>query len=850
MPMPTPSTDEQRDQFIRRFMSDATMRREYPDQSQRAAVANSQWRKHLKATTSLPMKSGGDLEFVCALSTEAAQEGQPGKFTMSLYSGGPMRPRGYKEDVVLDIKGLKLSSNMVPILADHSNHTDAVVGQGTVTIQGGKVVVSGLTTKSTTAGKRVSAMLKEGIPLQASIGADNVKVVRLSRDEVINGRTIKAGRLVVRSARLREATVTPLGGDSETSVLAASRQSSSSRRRGGHPSWPTWPSQSREIPMTFQEFVASLGLDASNLTDDQKTVLQAAFDNRESLLASSGGTPATPASPAPSAGGTTTPASGTIQGSDDTPQNSPQVDKLFAALEQVFSSDDDDDQQVDVAQLQANLMTDLRNESASERERQRNIDTLTASYNDRVSAEDLTRLQAQAIRDNWHPDQLELELLRAARPDAAAFAIHSHNEGSAPADVIEASLLLASGRMSEEQVGKQFNEETMNRASEARNRGYGLRRLAHETIQAAGMYTPPGQYDNNFVRTMIRADDQLSDGRDLYAAASMGGVSTVSVSSILSNVMHKLLLQSFTGDSNGMNALQMISTVRSVSDFKDHHIYRLTADGSYRQIAAGGDLKYMSLQEAENKINAQTYGVMLSLNRQMIINDDLNAFSKVPSLIGRQARMKFLREGWTTFLDNANFYTAARGNLIMPSGGLSIETLTEATIAFSKIRDDNGDPVDTTPRTLLVGSANQVLADQLYRDLTVLAPQSYPGKDLISNQNPHRGKYQPYATSWIDGTGALVPGGSDDEWYMFSGEQDMMPLQVAYLNGNRTPYLERIDLPADKLGMGWRSYFDFGFARQEWRGSIKVVPTTVKEGDKSAPKQSAPPQQPKKQPRK
>jgi hypothetical protein len=515
------------------------------------------------------------------------------------------------------------------------------------------------------------------------------------------------------------------------------------------------------------------------------------------------------------------------------------ADQLFALLATAGQNNNDSEprQSIDLDALQASIVSNVREGTAAEMERIRNLNTLVASYDDRIPTEDLGTLQASAIRENWSPDRLELELLRAARPDPTQFAIHSTTDGVAPAQVIEASLLLATGRMNEEQVGSNFSEEVMNQASEARHRGYSLRRLSHETIQAAGMHVPPGQYDNNFVRTMLDADDRLNEGHDIYAATSMGGVSTVSVSGILSNVMHKLLLQSFAGDSNGMNALQAISSVRSVNDFKDHHIYRLTADGSYQQISAGGNLKYMSVQEAENTINAQTYGVMMALNRHMIINDDLNAFSKIPSMIGRQARMKFLRVGWAKFLDNALFYTQGRGNLLTDVD-FNIDGLTTAANAFAKIRDDNGDPIDTTPRIVLVPSAFQVFADQIYRDTTVILPQKYGGVQKELNTNPHRNKYLPYATPWIDGTNPLVPGGNDIDWYLLSGEQDMMPLQVAYLNGNRTPYMERVDLPADKLGLGWRSYFDFGFARQEWRGSLKCKGTVVKQASQQSRKSS------------
>lgn len=45
MPMPTPNKEEERDAFISRFMSNERMKKEYPNNKQRIAVANSKWRE-------------------------------------------------------------------------------------------------------------------------------------------------------------------------------------------------------------------------------------------------------------------------------------------------------------------------------------------------------------------------------------------------------------------------------------------------------------------------------------------------------------------------------------------------------------------------------------------------------------------------------------------------------------------------------------------------------------------------------------------------------------------------------------------------------------------------------------
>jgi hypothetical protein len=48
MPIPNPQQDETRKEYVERCMGDTTMVDEYPDNKQRFAVCNVQWRKSLK----------------------------------------------------------------------------------------------------------------------------------------------------------------------------------------------------------------------------------------------------------------------------------------------------------------------------------------------------------------------------------------------------------------------------------------------------------------------------------------------------------------------------------------------------------------------------------------------------------------------------------------------------------------------------------------------------------------------------------------------------------------------------------------------------------------------------------
>ena len=102
-----------------------------------------------------------------------------------------------------------------------------------------------------------------------------------------------------------------------------------------------------------------------------------------------------------------------------------------------------------------------------------------------------------------------------------------------------------------------------------------------------------------------------------------------------------------------------ICAVRNVNDFKTVTSYRLIGTDQYEQVAPGGELKHGTLGNETYTNKADTYGLMLSIDRRDIINDDLGAITTVPRKLGRGSGLKINDVFWTTFLDNAAFFTAA-----------------------------------------------------------------------------------------------------------------------------------------------------------------------------------------------
>ena len=110
--------------------------------------------------------------------------------------------------------------------------------------------------------------------------------------------------------------------------------------------------------------------------------------------------------------------------------------------------------------------------------------------------------------------------------------------------------------------------------------------------------------------------------------------STLSLPGILSNVANKMLLEGYTYIED---AWRKICKIATVNDFKEHSRYRMTGSFTFEKVGADGEIKHGKLDELPYGQKADTHGIMFALTRQMIINDDLGAFTDIPRQIGMGA---------------------------------------------------------------------------------------------------------------------------------------------------------------------------------------------------------------------
>ncbi|MFN8738274.1 MAG: hypothetical protein ACK5YR_00020 [Pirellula sp.] len=405
-------------------------------------------------------------------------------------------------------------------------------------------------------------------------------------------------------------------------------------------------------------------------------------------------------------------------------------------------------------------------------------------------------IEAKAISEGWEPMRAELEVLRLDRPKAPA--IHSVDR-SITTNVLEAACMMTARHP---EVESQYDDKTIETATRRFRGGIGLQELLLEAAWANG-YTGRTFRDNREVL------------RFAFHTPIQAGLATVEVAGILSNVANKFLLDGFFSVER---VWRNICAVRNVSDFKTVSSYRLVGKDQYELVAPGGELQHGTLGEEKYQNKADTYGLMLAIDRRDIINDDLGAITTVPRKLGRGSGLKINDVFWTTFLANAAFFTAGNKNFLAGANTvLGIDSMTLAETTFMDQVDSDSKPIGVMPLIALVPTALSAPATQLYKSLE-MRDNTANARTPISN--PHQGKYRVEVSRYLGN--AAYAGSSTRAWYLMADAADLPLIEVAFLNGQESPTIETAEADFNVLGVQMRGFHDFGVSLQDFRAAVKV----------------------------
>ena len=420
-----------------------------------------------------------------------------------------------------------------------------------------------------------------------------------------------------------------------------------------------------------------------------------------------------------------------------------------------------------------------------------------------ICAGEFPEIEKQAVSAGWSPEVVTkkvLETLRAERPAASVnIAIHSKPEGGEMRKTLEAAMSLRVG-VSADALEKSYGAQTVEAGM--REMDMPLKQLMVECMKLDGIPCSRG-FDNETIRAAF---------------------SSVSLPGILSNVANKKLLQSY--EAQPVIATKLCST-GDLNDFKETERFRLTDVGDLLPVAADGEIKDGGLLEETATNRLETYGKKFCLTRKMIINDDLNAFMKVPVAMGNRAARLIDQLFFSRLLQNpaqndgkALFHNSHRNILTGASSALSADSLKKAVQLYLDQVDADGQPISVEPRYLLVPTALKHLAIELTRGATLVMSGGAentvrPAINVLADEN-----LQVVSSPYLGN--AAYDGSSQTAWYLFGDPRTVDTFELGFLKGKRTPTIERGETDFNTLGMWFRVYFDIGVREQDFRGMVKA----------------------------
>lgn len=676
------------------------------------------------------------------------------RFEIVAYTGGKLSVTGHRYPVVVDLTALVIPDN-VPILIDHDATTEATIGQvDEFENDGRQLILRGPVTGTSDRVKRVLNEADGGYEWQASIGINfEGEEVPAGDEAEANGRSHTGPFILATASELRETSVLPMGADVNTRVNLAA--AAALKAQGG-------------VMPTFEEWLASLGMDPATMSPEALAEMQKAFDalypaaGEEDTAEAEDGSTEKPKDEAQAEGDTGT--------EDDKAQAKGAKAKASAKVGH---------------HMPPGAFAEARRAQADEVRRVSKIAEIVATIPD-VTVRG--RIQATAILKGWSAEKTELAAIKETRPKAPSGIVRTKNRG---ANVLAAALCLAGNLTSPE---KHFDVPTL----DAAHAEFGSSISLHELL---GIHARQGGWGGESVRR---------DVRGVLRAA----FTTTSLPGILSNVANKFILDGFMAVED---TWKKIATIRNVNDFKAITSYRLTDDLQYEKLAPTGRMKHGALGEESYTNRAETYAKMLQISRVDIINDDQSALTTAPQRLGRGAATKLNDVFWTAFLLAHNtFFTTERGNYLTGADSvLSIDTLSKLETMFLDQKQPDGTPLGIEPKLLLVPNAQSTLATSLCTHGEI---RSTTASKTYTTDNPHAGKFEAVRSSYL---GNAKYGNSVVAHYLMADPKDLSMIEVCFLNGQQTPTVETADADFDQLGVQMRGYHDFGVTQQDYRAAVK-----------------------------
>lgn len=248
----------------------------------------------------------------------------------------------------------------------------------------------------------------------------------------------------------------------------------------------------------------------------------------------------------------------------------------------------------------------------------------------------------------------------------------------------------------------------------------------------------------------------------------------------------------------------------SLPDFKTVSRVQMGSAPKLREVNEHGEFTYGTIGEGREQYALATYGRIVAVTRQVLVNDDLDAFTRVPAMMGNAAAN----------LESDTVYGILNTNGAMADGNNLFST------AHANFTDTGSAPDVTT-----IGAGVAMIGKQTGLDSDDDTYLNLQPRYIVGGWDTHllrmqytSANYQPTAQSGVNPFTNLIPITeariTTTAWYLFASPDQVDTIEYAYLDGQDGVYTEtRVGFEVD--GVEIKARHDFAAKAIDYRGMYR-----------------------------
>jgi hypothetical protein len=249
------------------------------------------------------------------------------------------------------------------------------------------------------------------------------------------------------------------------------------------------------------------------------------------------------------------------------------------------------------------------------------------------------------------------------------------------------------------------------------------------------------------------------------------------------------------------------------TDFKAMNRVQIGEAPQLLKVNESGEFKRGTIAESKESYRIETYGRVVGVTRQVLINDDLDAFTRIPAMYGTAIATLESDVVWAIITANAAMadgvalFHATHKNLAGTGTALSVTSVGEGRAAMAKQTGlDKKTILNIRPAYLVVPASLELAAEQL------IAQNLVPAKtgDVVPQSIR---TLTPISEPRLDAVSLTA-------WYLAASPAQIDTVEFAYLEGQQGAYIETRN-GFDVDGVEIKCRLDFGAKAIDWRGLYK-----------------------------